>query len=205
MAVMDKKRPRRRLEAQERRNSILDAATSQFAERGYAGASTHQIAAAAGISQAYVVQTFGSKQQLFIDVAERVADDIVAQFRMANDQLPHNCDPEQRVEALGDAFTELVSDNDKLMSMLHTFILGYDPAIGPAGRRTFLRVYRFIRDEAGLPAPDAMNFLARGMLISVLLGLRLPQHLGDDAAGDELMTEAFGDMIAVFKDGTKAG
>lgn len=54
-------------------------------------------------------------------------------------------------------------------------------------------------------APDAMNFLARGMLISVLLGLRLPDHLGDDAVGDELMNEAFGDMIAVFRDGTKAG
>lgn len=205
MVGMNKKPPPGRLSAHKRRSSILDAATSQFAERGYAGASTHQIAAAAGISQAYVVQTFGSKQQLFIDVVERVVDDIIAQFAIANDKLPHDCDPEQRVEALGEAFTELVSDNDKLMSMLHAFILGYDPSIGPAGRRAFLKVYRFIRERAGLPAEDAMNFLARGMLISVLLGLRLPQHLGDDAAGDELMTEAFGDMIALFKDGTKAG
>ncbi|MEO6957590.1 MAG: TetR/AcrR family transcriptional regulator [Antricoccus sp.] len=202
---MDKTPPRRRLSAHERRSSILDAATSQFAERGYAGASTHQIAAAAGISQAYVVQTFGSKQQLFIEVLERVVDDIIAQFRIANDQLPKDCSTEDRVDALGGAFTALVADNHKLMSMLHAFILGYDPVIGPAGRRAFLKVYRFIREGAGLPAEDAMNFLARGMLISVLLGLRLPQHLGDDAAGDELMTEAFGDMIVVFKDDPKAG
>lgn len=204
MIVMDKKPTQRRLNAQERRTSILDAATSQFAERGYAGASTHQIAAAAGISQAYVVQTFGSKQQLFIEVLERVVGDIIAQFRIANDQLPKDCSSEDRVDALGGAFTALVADNHKLMSMLHAFILGYDPVIGPAGRRAFVEVYQFIRAETGLPVQDAVNFLARGMLISVLLGLRLPDHLGDDSSGDELMTEAFGDMIAVFRGDAKA-
>jgi AcrR family transcriptional regulator len=48
------------------REAILDAATRQFAERGYDGASMRVIAAAAGVDQKLIAYFFGSKQHLFV-------------------------------------------------------------------------------------------------------------------------------------------
>src|SRR3954449_11618918 len=48
-----------------RREEILDAALLEFAERGYHGASTEDIARTAGISQPYVFRLFGTKKELF--------------------------------------------------------------------------------------------------------------------------------------------
>ena len=50
---------------EERREDILDAALQVFAERGYQGASTEEIARRAGISQPYVFRLFGTKKELF--------------------------------------------------------------------------------------------------------------------------------------------
>ena len=58
----------RRLTPTDRREQILEAATVVFGERGYAGGTTDAIARAAGISQAYVVRMFGSKEDLFLAV-----------------------------------------------------------------------------------------------------------------------------------------
>jgi len=56
---------RKRLTKQERRIRILEAAIDVFAEKGFAGARTHEIAARAGISNALIFQHFESKQALY--------------------------------------------------------------------------------------------------------------------------------------------
>jgi TetR/AcrR family transcriptional regulator len=53
------------------RHALLDAAERGFAERGFAGASTRQIAASAGVSQPLLLHYFGSKRELFDAVLER--------------------------------------------------------------------------------------------------------------------------------------
>ena len=60
-----------RQSAQERRESILDAAMIEFAERGLHGTSTEDIAKRAGISQPYVFRLFGSKKKLFAAACAR--------------------------------------------------------------------------------------------------------------------------------------
>ena len=55
-----------RLTAPERREQILEAAVTVFAERGYEGASTDVIARMAGISQPYLFRLFGTKRELII-------------------------------------------------------------------------------------------------------------------------------------------
>ena len=67
-------RPRR----DEVRARVLAAAREVFAERGFAGASTDQVAAAAGFTKGAVYSNFGSKDDLFLalmdaEVAARVA------------------------------------------------------------------------------------------------------------------------------------
>ena len=62
---------------------MLEAASLVFGERGFAGATTDAVAQAAGVSQAYVVRTFGSKKALFAEAAQRALDRTEEAFRSA--------------------------------------------------------------------------------------------------------------------------
>jgi AcrR family transcriptional regulator len=59
-------------DADRSRETILDAAEGLFAERGYDGTSMADIAAAAGLSRGAPNYFFGSKDQLYAQVLERV-------------------------------------------------------------------------------------------------------------------------------------
>ncbi len=58
------------------RAQILDAAERLFAERGLAGASLQQIAAAAGVSKAAIFHHFENKQALYCAVVERACEGV---------------------------------------------------------------------------------------------------------------------------------
>jgi TetR/AcrR family transcriptional regulator len=58
-------------------------------------------------------------------------------------------------------------------------VLGSDPEIGRAARRGFLEVYRLLRHEAGFTADEAQTFLASGMLLNTLIGLRMADDFDD--------------------------
>jgi len=55
------------------RENILDAAEVDFSQRGYAGTSLKDVAAACGVTQALITYYFGTKQQLFEQVFLRRA------------------------------------------------------------------------------------------------------------------------------------
>ena len=57
----------------ETRGRILDAALSEFAANGLAGARTEQIAAAAGVNKALLYYYFESKEKLYSAALEMVA------------------------------------------------------------------------------------------------------------------------------------
>lgn len=59
---------RERLEQGDTRGRILDAALTAFAERGYAGATTREMARRAGVNEVTLFRRFGSKKALFAAV-----------------------------------------------------------------------------------------------------------------------------------------
>jgi AcrR family transcriptional regulator len=69
--------PRRRLTAEERRESILDAANHVFGEHGYEHVRIDDVAAAAGISKALIYEHFESKQDLYSELMNRAAMDLL--------------------------------------------------------------------------------------------------------------------------------
>jgi TetR/AcrR family transcriptional regulator len=69
---------------------------------------------------------------------------------------------------------------------MHAFVLGSDLEIGKAARRGFLEVYRLLRHEAAFTADQAQSFLAMGMLLNTLVGLRMADDF-DDADVRELI------------------
>src|SRR3954466_9109037 len=66
-------RPKRRLRAEQRRESILEAANIVFGQRGYDAVRIDDVAAAAGISKALIYEHFHSKQELYGELMNRAA------------------------------------------------------------------------------------------------------------------------------------
>src|SRR2546430_889103 len=75
--------PSTRMTAAERRETVLDAATKEFAAKGLHGASTDDIARAAGISQPYLFRLFRTKKELYLATVERSVAELYEVFAEA--------------------------------------------------------------------------------------------------------------------------
>ena len=73
-------KPRKRLKAEERRESILRAANSVFGQHGYEHVRIDDVAAAAGISKALIYEHFRSKQELYVELMNRAAIDLLGRI-----------------------------------------------------------------------------------------------------------------------------
>jgi AcrR family transcriptional regulator len=181
------------MRSEDRRELILEAATGVFGERGYVGATTDAVARAAGVSQPYVVRMFGTKEALFLEVLHRALAKLLDAFRAAQHDtspLPAGI-PDQITARLGRAYADLLSDRGLLLSLMHAFVLGADPVIGKAAREGFLDVYKFLRFEAGFSPEQADDFLAHGMMLNTMVGLRMADAYADgDACAVDLLETA---------------
>lgn len=195
-----------RIPAAERREQILAAASAVFGERGYAGATTDQVAQAAGISQPYVVRMFGTKENLFAEVIERALGRLTTVFRreIAEAKLEHGTSEQALDARLGRAYVDLIEDRGILLALMQGFITGHDPVIGAVARAGFLDIYRLMRDEAGFKPDEVREFLANGMLFNTLLALRLPDSYDDDEAARELMDCTFLTKLDLVLDASAA-
>ncbi|QZN87562.1 TetR/AcrR family transcriptional regulator [Cellulomonas sp. C5510] len=171
------------MSGERRREQILAAAMTVFAEGGYAGTTTDQVARAAGVSQPYVVRLFGSKQRLFLELY-RSATGRVLEAMAAVAPGP------DAVERTGRASMELMADRDLLRVLMHGFTSD-DAEVGQLARHTLGEVFRLFRARVGADVPDAdetaRRFVADGMLFNVLLSSDGFAHAGEDAGLDALL------------------
>ena len=180
--------PGQRLPAAERREQMLNAARIVFGERGYTGATTDAVAKAAGVSQAYIVRTFGSKENLFVEAATRSVDKTIEVFRAA---ARDNDDLTTLPRHLGHAYVELVADRGILLTMMHLFTMGHHERFGRLARDEFMRIYRVLHHEIGMSPQATEKFLAKGMLINTVLGMRLTDVMKIDPDIQELLACTF--------------
>ena len=181
-----------RMNADERREQVLDAATHAFARTGYAGTSTDVVAREAGVSQPYVVRMFGTKRDLFLAVFERSTHRIQDAFGRVLDEQPFDHEDDEDWARLGMAYTDLLADRDFLLVMMHGFAAGDDDAIGARARQCMGEIYDVIM-RTGCTAERATAFVAHGMLLNVMLAMRAPEHVGDSGALADMTACAFGD------------
>jgi AcrR family transcriptional regulator len=103
------------------RRLLLESARSLFAAKGYAGASTRDIALKAGVSEALLFRHFGTKAKLFeraiLDPINDFIHDYVEQWR-ARSAADHT--PEGISFAYVDGFYRLLSENRELVLALVT-------------------------------------------------------------------------------------
>lgn len=192
------------MNAADRREQLLAAASRAFARGGYAGTSTDAIAREAGVSQPYVVRTFGTKAELFRDVVSRANTAILETFSAELDRLEDaDLAPEDDSywTQLGQAYAGLVADRDLLLVSMHSFVAGGQPEIGEQARSCMADIYDLIRERSGCTPDQARQFIAEGMLLNTLLAMRAPEHAAESDALNELSVCAFGaDFIGAAVD-----
>jgi len=188
-----------RMKSDDRRELILQSATDVFGQLGYYGATTDQIAKAAGVSQPYVVRMFGTKERLFIEVIDRALLHILQSFRAVLVEGHHDLR-----HRMGGAYVDMLRQRGLLLSLMHSFVLGGDPVIGARAREGFLEVYAFLRDEAGFSPDEAKTFLEGGMLLNTLVGLRMSAEFETDDRANELLCAALPEKLEVLLDSQAA-
>src|ERR671926_111909 len=119
---------------EERREQVLDAALDVFAEHGFAGASTDEIARKASISQPYLFRLFRTKRELFIASVERCFLETRHRFERAAEGKSG----EEALQAMGKAYRELIRSNPHyLRQQLQSYAACDDPEVGPVVRKGY--------------------------------------------------------------------
>jgi AcrR family transcriptional regulator len=134
---------------------------------------------------------FGSKENLFVEVLTRALDKLLEAFTGTLAQWRADGSPDDVRRRLGSAYVNLIEDRGLLLSLMQAFSMGHDAVIGAKARGGFLEIYRMLRDDAGFDPEEVRTFLAEGMLLNTLLGLRLPDEYGRNAAATELLECTF--------------
>lgn len=182
------------MNADDRRQLVLEAATRAFARGGYAGTSTDKVAREAGVSQPYVVRIFGTKLQLFLEVFEHATRQVEAAFEAVLDDPDFDPRAEDARERLGFAYAALLADHDLLQVMMHGFSGGGIEEIAATARRRMARIFTTVQ-RTGWSDEEVRDFVAHGMLINVLLSMRAPEHLDDDPGIRTLAACTFGEGL----------
>jgi AcrR family transcriptional regulator len=155
---------------QERRQQLLQAATRAFARRGYFGASTALIAKEAGVSQPYIIQVFGTKEALFLEVLERAGDIIVSQM----ESIGLDTFDLSRFTA---AFRRTVLEESVMSVLQQGFAASAAvPAVGAYVRGLLARMYGVLIEHANASPEEARDYLARGLLINTVLAMGYREH-----------------------------
>src|SRR5262245_62393514 len=99
------------------RHRILMAALQEFADRGYEGATTAEIARRAGVTQPLVHYHFASKEALWKAAVDDLFERLVQSFGGALDELA-DVDTEQRLKVLLRRFVRFAAEHPELARVL---------------------------------------------------------------------------------------
>jgi len=175
--VMSKTETKRTLStADERRDTLIRVALPIFAEQGYRAASTVQIAAAAGISQAYLFRLFPTKLDLFEAAYDAGRSRIIAILTKAADEADATDGGETVLHAMGHAYGEMLeTERDLLQIQLQAQVVAGEPRIAQAAQRTFNDLYALASERSGATDEELRDWFATGMLMNVMAAIGAPE------------------------------
>ncbi|MFZ3472248.1 TetR/AcrR family transcriptional regulator [Streptomyces sp. 4.24] len=166
-----------RMSADERRESVIRAAMSEFARGGYYGTSTEAIAKRVGVSQPYLFRLFPNKQAIFLAAAARCMEDI----RLVFEEAAASCRGEDMVQYMGAAYMRLIAEQpDKLQMQLQTYVTvaaaeaAGEPEFGAMVRAAWMKLWDTVHIPLGADVGETTTFLAYGMLINTLSAMGFP-------------------------------
>jgi AcrR family transcriptional regulator len=164
------KRTRQRSTAEERRATVMRTAIKTFAERGYYGTSTMDVARAAGISQGYLYRLFKDKETLFAAVVDFCSDRLREAAAEAAASV-NSTDPETVLKAMTTSYGEVIADRDVLMILLHAQCSAGEPVIGEAVRTCYAKQVEYARATSGASDEQLRRHFADGLLSNVVVAI----------------------------------
>ena len=153
-----------------RRDDVLDAALVEFADHGFEGASTEDIARRAGISQPYLFRLFGTKKELFKAAVGRCFRETLELFQRAAEGKRG----EEALKVIGEAYKQqLEEDRTRLRAQMNAYVACEDPEIREVVRAGFGDLVAYVRRVSGSDWPTMWGFFATGMLCNVLASMHV--------------------------------
>lgn len=179
-----------RLPAAKRREQLLDTAVTLFAERGFAGATTSELAKAAGVTEPIIYRHFKSKKDLFIAVIERTS---ALTMQMWERELAKAKDPANRLRRLMGA-NPMVSEQGRgiYRVVVQAMMEIEDPDVLSALQDHITKIHDFVKGEVALAQGEgqvskrfsaditAWLLLHLGLGFGVLAPLNIPHHAVDE-------------------------
>lgn len=167
--------------AEHRTDTVIDAAISEFAKTGYLGTPTTSVATRARISTAYVFKLFPSKEKLFVAALDRCFERVVEALAEGAEKAASQS-PDDVLEAMGEAYADLIADRDLLMLQVHAQSAADVAEIGDALRRGLGAVTEFARSRSRAADPDIQRFIAYGQLCHLIVTTGLDASVAPWAA-----------------------
>lgn len=163
-----------RMSADKRRTAVIGAAMAEFARRGYDGTSTQDIARRAGVSQPYLFRLFPGKRALFLAAATRCVSETARLLTGAAQGL----EGEEARHAMALAYTRvIVKEPERLLMQMQVYAAtasaeaSGDAEFGRAVRAGWEELWREVHAALGADPDVTAWFLARGILVNVLVTL----------------------------------
>jgi AcrR family transcriptional regulator len=161
----------KRMNIDDRRRQVLEAAMHEFGLAGFDSVSAEAIAVRAGVSQPYIFRLFGTKKDLFIATIEQRTRQIIEGFERAVDDRGEL----SRMDAMAGAYIELLTnDPAALRCQLHAWAASSDEEIGTAARACYVEVWKSAQKLSSEDPESVREFMSHGMLLTVLAALDIP-------------------------------
>jgi AcrR family transcriptional regulator len=159
-----------RQSAEERRESILDAALIEFAAKGLHGTSTEDVAKRAGISQPYVFRLYGTKKSLFVEACRRCMREVTDAMGAAAEGKSG----EEALHAMGSAYIDyLATEPRRLMLQMQMYAACAEPEIREVAQSGYGELVTFVEHRTGVGPGRISRFFGKGMLTNVLAAMQV--------------------------------
>jgi AcrR family transcriptional regulator len=183
-----------------RRNQILDAAASVFAEKGYHRATTKEIASVAGVSEGTIYNYFDNKADLLIGMMTRLAE--LSELPQELEDALQSDAREFLVGIFRDRMGRIVQSHEKMFQAVLPEVLinpelrerYYQEFVRPTA--TMLESYIQARIQLGDIQPIDVPLAVRAVQ-GMFVGLLMFRFLGDEPirAGWDELPEVIGTII----------
>ena len=161
-----------RLTAAARRETVLEAASVEFAAHGYEGTSAETIARRVGISQPYIFRLFGTKRNLFEAAVRRCLIEPLEVFEHA----AAGKQGQEAFEAIAAAHAELLHEGGRLVGRVQSSGACDDPETREIVREGYGKLVAFVERVSGLPPDQVADFLGRALLNDLITALELDRR-----------------------------
>jgi AcrR family transcriptional regulator len=178
-----------RLPAQRRKEQLLECAAELFARRGYARATTAELAKAAGVTEPIIYRHFVSKRDLFVALIDRTAERTLEHWK---ERLAGARDPAERLRRLiGENPMVTEEGRAPYRVLLQAITETQDPDIRAAATKHFRDLHAFLTKEIRRAQEDRRIMrsfsaeLIAWTLIHVGLGYGVLDAMGVEKQGED--------------------